>query len=297
MITCVNALALITSLTAGSIDEINIEFEDGAAVLRGMVFLPDGDGESPGVIILGGSERGPQTQMKRRLGQHFAEAGVAALIYDSPGTGDSTGNAMFQTREDRATEALAAVKCLRGQPRVRDEDVGIMGISEGAIITMLAAARDDSIAFVIPVSGAFGVPMLEQARYRIEVQGLPRGLSAEQLQRANLLMEILFALFVGPAHFEQRLMQMKAEQWPDEPWAELITCVTALGESASQVEQEENWETLKQALSTWRAEPWFDLVVVLPDRFDRLISSTAAQFEMFIEHGTAGARRLRQGAR
>ena len=164
-----------------------VEFKDGPAILKGTTFIPDGESGVPGVVILGGSERGPRTRLKERLAEHFAGAGVAALIYDSAGTGQSTGNALLQTRDARAKEAIAAVHCLRSETRPRPDQVGIMGISEGALVTMLAAARDQSVAFAIPVSGGFGVSMMELARYRIEVKGLARRLKPEEIQKALLL--------------------------------------------------------------------------------------------------------------
>ena len=114
----------IASSAAATPDPIEVEFENDSAVLRGRVFIPDGKTDVPGVVILGGSERGPQTSMKRRLARRFADAGIAALIYDSPGTGSSTGNAMLQTRDGRADEALAALRCLSEQESVRADQVG-----------------------------------------------------------------------------------------------------------------------------------------------------------------------------
>jgi pimeloyl-ACP methyl ester carboxylesterase len=263
-----------------------VEFENGSDTLRGRVFLPEGKTDVAGVVILGGSERGPQTVLKSRLAQHFADAGIAALIYDSPGTGRSTGNAMLQTRDDRAEEALAAIRCLGQQQSVRADHVGVMGISEGALIALLAAARDESVAFAIPVSGAFGVPMLEAARHRIESGGLARHLDPEQLQKAVLLEEILFGLLTGPDLFEWRVIDMKASQWPQESWLDLVETVRTMRNALTAEEKEANWQSLKRALTSFRSEPWFDLVVVDLNRFDGLMSMRSAQFYVLLEHGS-----------
>lgn len=260
------------------------EFKDGSAILRGTIFVPDGESDVPGVVILGGSERGPRTRLKERLAEHFAGAGVAALIYDSAGTGQSTGNAMFQTRDARAVEAIAAVACLRSEARTRADQVGILGISEGALVTMLAAARDPSVAFAIPISGGFGVSMTELARYRIEVKGLKRGLSPGEIQKALLLEELLFALMAGPELFEWRLIEMKAAQWSQEGWVELVEIVKTMRTSTA--EQQEKWDALRAAMKAFESEVWFDLVVVDVDRFDRLMAMEAADFFTFLEKGS-----------
>jgi len=262
-----------------------VEFKDGPAILKGTVFLPEGDSAAPGVVILGGSERGPRTRLKECLAEHFAGAGVAALIYDSAGSGQSTGNAHLQTRDARAKEAIAAVNCLQSETWTRPDQVGILGISEGALVTMLAAARDDSVAFAIPVSGGFGVSMMELARYRIEVKGLGRRLKPEETQKALLLEEILFALMAGPDLFEWRLIDLKAAQWSNENWGELAGIVKAVRQASSPTERQERWDALRMTMKTFRPEPWFDLVVVDVDRFDRFMSMSAEHFYAFLENG------------
>ncbi len=267
-------------------ERVEVTFQNGGSTLGGIAFIPEREGEVPGVVILGGSERGPITHMKRRLAGHFVGAGIAALVYDSPGFGRSTGNAMLQSRADRADEAIAAVRCLLEQERVRDDAVGIMGISEGALITMLAASRDNSVAFALPVSGAFGVPIGEAARYRIETKGELRGMEVEEIQRALLLEEILVGLLSDPTLVEWHLVEMKARRWASEPWRDLVETVRTMRDAESEAARGAMWDQLKLALVYWRYEAWFELSVVDLDRFDRLMSLSAGQFYMLLERGS-----------
>ena len=64
----------------------DVEFRNGPTTLRGTIFQPGGAGSGPGVVILGGSERGARNDYKKRVASKFAESGLSALIYDSPGT-------------------------------------------------------------------------------------------------------------------------------------------------------------------------------------------------------------------
>ena len=164
-----------------------------------------------------------------------------------------------------------------------------MGISEGALVTMLAAARDQSVAFAIPVSGGFGVSMMELARYRIEVKGLARRLKPEEIQKALLLEEILFALMAGPEFFEWRLIEMKAARWSNEDWDELVDVVKTMRQASSSTERQEKWDALRRTMKTFRSEPWFDLVVVDVDRFDRFMAAEAIHFYTFLEKGPLAA--------
>ncbi|MBL1218117.1 MAG: alpha/beta hydrolase [Planctomycetes bacterium] len=271
---------------------LTTSFTNGpASTLSATIYLPAADAEAvAGIVILGGSERGPQTDMKRRLAAHFAQNNIAALIYDSPGTGTSTGNTLMQTREDRAIEALAAVICLRKQKQVPADRVGLMGISEGALVTILAAGADLNTdvprpAFIIPVSASTGVPMLECARYRIETKGLARGLDTNAIQKALLLEELLFALLAGNDAFDWPLIIQKANQWPNENWVQMAELVQQIWSRSDLDLTAQAWDDIKQELSIWRTESWFDLVVVDVDRFDRLMTIPTGQMIVLLFQG------------
>ena len=127
--------------------------------------------------------------------------------------------------------------------------------------------------------------MTELARYRIEVKSLIRGLKPDEVQKALLLEEILFALMAGPDFFERRLIDMKAAQWSNESWRELVDIVKAMRRATSLTERREKWDALRRTIKTFRSEPWFDLVVVDVDRFDRFMSLSAEHFYTFLEKG------------
>jgi pimeloyl-ACP methyl ester carboxylesterase len=99
------------------------------------------------------------------------------------------------------------------------------------------------------------------------------------------LEEILFALMAGPDLFEWRLIAMKAAQWPNESWRELVDIVKGMRQATSPTGRQEKWDTLRRTMKTFRSEPWFDLVVVDVERFDRFMSMTAEHFYMFLEQG------------
>ncbi len=106
--------------------------------------------------------------------------------------------------------------------------------------------------------------------------------------------EILFVLMAaGEAgstrcagdFFEWRLIDMKAAQWSNENWGELVDIVKAMRRASSPTERQEKWDALRRTMKTFRLEPWFDLVVVDVDRFDRFMAMDAAHFYTFLEKG------------
>jgi alpha-beta hydrolase superfamily lysophospholipase len=262
-----------------------VVFPDGPTLLEGAVFLPDRKAPCPAIVLLGGAERGPRGPYKHRMASHFAEHGIAALTYDSPGTGQSTGNTLFQTKRDRVREAVAAHRFLREQEGILSEQVGIWGISEGAGIALLAAAAEQEVAFVMPISGALGVAPVDQIRYRIEMMGLERNLRPEEIQKALVLGEIQFALLAGVEIVEWPLVHMKVGQWPEEPWDELINLTMRCRQKLTDEEKSEVKEELRQVTDTFKAESWFEVAVIDPRRYQQFVAMDTSLFFNYLEKG------------
>jgi len=262
----------------------DVEFRNGTTTLRGTIFRPGAAGPGPGVVLLGGSERGARTDYKKRVASKFAESGISALIYDSPGTGASTGNALLQTKNDRIVEALAAVRFLRGRPGIDPDRIGLWGISEGAGIALLAAAGDPRVAFAVSVSSALGIAPMEISRFRIEMSGHEDRLSPEDIARALVLEEILYDLFSGAGLAEWRLIGLKVRNWPDEPWRELIEAVKAFRREAPPAEREKAKGPLIRSLEYWKDNGWFPLAVPDVAMFDRIAALDSGSFLAFMDN-------------
>jgi len=294
-----SSLVFWSTCSAGSREEgqqsplavsvIEVEFLDGATRLAGTLLLPASAGPHAAVVLLGGSDRGARGPGKDHLAKTFAEGGLAALTYDSPGTGRSTGNALIQTRLDRAREGVAAMEFLRSMDEVDPTQVGICGGSEGAGVALMAAALDRAAAFSIVISGGFGLTMMELSRYRIDAMGLRRGLSDDDIHRAHALEEILYALLTNQDVVEWRLVRARTDRWQDEPWDKLIGVVESCRGDLSDTQKQEAWTSLKGILQDWRSEPWFEVAV--PDRgnLERLLAMDATMFFAFLTRSPLAA--------
>lgn len=138
--------------------------------------MPDDDGPFPAAVFVHGS--GPATHSDwEDEARYLAEGGVAALAYDKPGCGTSTGDWTRQSFEDRAAETLTALRFLQRQAGVDPALVGLLGASQGAWIAPMAAATSDEVSFVVAAS-ASGVGPREQDRFRVE-QELRSGVFSE----------------------------------------------------------------------------------------------------------------------
>jgi len=134
-------------------EEHSVEFHNQDVKLAGSLLLPRSDVPAPAVVYVHGA--GPQTRESyREAGKYFARHGIAALIYDKRGTGQSGG--AYESREpyeNLVNDALSAVAFLKQHHEIAQSQIGIWGLSQGAYISAAAANRTEDIKFII-VAGA-----------------------------------------------------------------------------------------------------------------------------------------------
>ncbi|MCA1732010.1 MAG: alpha/beta fold hydrolase, partial [Acidobacteria bacterium] len=146
--------------------ERELAFENGDVGLAGTLLLPPGTKRKfPAVVFLHGS--GPEGRWASRyLATRFARAGIAGLIFDKRGVGESTGDWRTATHDDLAGDAAAAVAALIKDDAIDPARVGIHGHSQGGTLAPLVAAKAP-VAFVI-ASAAGGLPVDEIEIYSLE---------------------------------------------------------------------------------------------------------------------------------
>jgi hypothetical protein len=157
------------------------------------------------------------------LRQHFAAHGYAALSYDKPGVGESTGDWTKQTFHDRAHEAIAALHFLQSRTGAGAQPTGLCGGSQAGWIMPLAAHLTDQVAFIISISGSAVTPG-EQEGFRIEHQIRAAGFSEREVQYALRIYEQRLAMIrQGIAIEEILVMQNQAQH---EAWFSYLDDIT-----------------------------------------------------------------------
>ncbi len=161
-----------------------IQFPYAQGVLTGLLLTPPFPGRHPAVVLLPGS--GPADRHVSYLvpvREYFARHGFAVLVCDKPGLGGSSGDWRHQTFYDRVDQARAAIAFLQQRADIHPQQIGLYGISQGAWISLLAAAITPDIPFIIPVSGP-GITPLEQDLYYVEHVMRADGFAEPQIQQA-----------------------------------------------------------------------------------------------------------------
>jgi pimeloyl-ACP methyl ester carboxylesterase len=194
--------------------EERVRFQNGAVVLAGTLLLPEGPGRRPAVVFVHGS--GPaRRDSSEFLAELFAQAGVAALIYDKRGVGESTGDYRKSSFDDLAADALAGVELLRGRQDINPRGIGMHGTSQGGWIAPLAASRSKAVNFLILISAPAITPAQTELQ-SVEANVRGRGFDERQVSAAVELtkLKIHFARSgQGWGEYATAVEQARREKW------------------------------------------------------------------------------------
>jgi pimeloyl-ACP methyl ester carboxylesterase len=191
----------------------DVSFTNGAVRLAGTLHVPPGAGPLPGVVLLPGSSSRRRLDLRFQA-DHLARAGFAVLVFDKRGTGESTGDHGTATYEQLADDATAAVAFLCTQPGVDRARVGVWGLSQGAILAPMVAARVPGLRFVVAIS-APGRPLGEAVVYQDSVRLVQAGFDAADIRRATTIERRLVAwLADGRDEAELAALLANAESTP-----------------------------------------------------------------------------------
>jgi uncharacterized protein len=188
-------------------DEIKakeVKFNKGSDVIAGTLLLPAGKAPYPAVVFLHGSEAGSRKMPHyRRAAENLLKAGIAVLITDKRGVGDSTG-VYVETPDLKvaAEDAAAKVEYLAGRKEINSKQIGVMGWSQGGWVGPLAAEMSPKIAFVITVSGP-GVSVQEQVIYQRGQELLDAGYTPQEVEEIAVFRRKLWTYYGTGAGFEE----------------------------------------------------------------------------------------------
>lgn len=139
--------------------EVTVENKTAGITLAATLSLPEGKGKHPAVILFTGS--GKQDRDMSLMGHkpflvladHLTRQGFAVLRLDDRGAGKSGGNHAVATTQDFVSDAQAAYTFLKTHQQVNPKKIGLLGISEGALIASSVAAANKDAAFVVLMAG------------------------------------------------------------------------------------------------------------------------------------------------
>lgn len=217
-----------------------IAFSSGEVNLAGTVYLPEGPGPFPGVVMIHGS--GDQSRAIWEYRSHLyglVSRGVAALVYDKRGCGESEGQLNATTFDELADDATAALTTLRQTEKIDPERCGLYGISQGGWIAAKLGSRHKGVAFIVFNEGP-AVSLWQQELDRVEYSLRSDGLPEPAIDSAIALTRLYFESIDNP------------DRWP------AYTTALSLADSASWLEFVQNESVYNNDNMTWWRDNRYD---------------------------------------
>jgi acetyl esterase/lipase len=250
---------------AGSqLEEHAVEFHNQGVTLAGSLLVPSSEAPVPAVVFVHGAGR--QTRESYgEAGEHFATQGIAALIYDKRGTGQSGGAyESHEPYENLVNDALSAVAFLKQRQGIAPSQIGIWGLSQGAYISAAAAARSEDIRFIIVVGASVADGMMFYYRDNLfRKYGLPDRLR-DVAEKAHLAQRGVSDTLLGKSllsSFAPRSYP-PPDQYVHPAWSHVSQPVLAMwGELDQNQPVGESALGLKNSLAQAKNEKWTMIVV------------------------------------
>jgi uncharacterized protein len=136
-----------------------VRFSHGDVRLAGTLYLPEHGDHVPAVIVLwGAQEPTREFPLYQQLATGLPAIGVAVLVFDRRGSGESSGSNAHSTFQDLAGDGIAALRALQHNPRIDPKKIGFWGLSQGGWLSVLAASESPEAAFAISCSAPLVTP-------------------------------------------------------------------------------------------------------------------------------------------
>jgi uncharacterized protein len=205
----VNVGVTMTGKKADTYTEEEVTTQNGDVTLRGTLTIPAGKGLHPAIILIPGS--GPARRPGGFWFPFFARHGIAMLVFDKRGAGESTGDWTKSTYEDLAADALAAVQLLKNHKSIDPKQIGLWGNSEGGWVAPLAASRSTDVAFLMVRSGS-ALPVWQTVLHEAEGQ-LRDGnnLSEDEIRAALALKQSVERIALEKKNWDQAWSEIDAK--------------------------------------------------------------------------------------
>jgi uncharacterized protein len=200
------------------LSETHFTFPSGDLTLRGKLVTPPGKGPFPVVVIVHGSGR--ESAVDGYANPYlFAPHGIATLVFDKRGTGESDGD-YTQNFHVLARDVLAAVDWLRQQPVIDPASIHLSGYSQGGWIAPLAASRTQGIRSVLVSYGPM-VPITGEDRWGYVYALQRKGFGEDAIREADRIDDAIGAIV---DHGEDRWDEIDRllDEAEGKPWFEAV---------------------------------------------------------------------------
>ncbi len=206
--------------------ETELTYVNGEIQLAGVLLAPLQGGEFPAAVLLQGAGTSDRSNgWARLIAETLVTKGVAVLLTDKRGSGQSGGDWQTSSFEDLARDGLAGVAALHEVDGIRKDRIGFIGLSQGGHIAPLAASMGD-IHFVMDFVGG-ALPMKEMLFHELEQTYRQHGLDDASIVFLQQMTTLSFAYVETGQGFDdylayrdkvnERFGNQLTKTWPHTP--------------------------------------------------------------------------------
>lgn len=124
--------------------------------------------------------------------QKILDSGYSIFSWDKPGVGDSSGNWLSQSMEDRQNEVRTAISFFKKKYHYKAGQIGLMGFSQAGWVIPAVAKNNQDIGFMIGVG--FAIDWMEQSWYMTKIR-LEKENATKESIRFNYMQHIKEVVF------------------------------------------------------------------------------------------------------
>ena len=140
---------------------VETSFESHGSELNAIVYLAQGAGPHPTVVLLHGF---PGNEKNLDLAQAWRRTGINVLFFHYRGAWGSQGDFSIGNVLEDAASALVYVRTHAAELRVDPERIGVVGHSMGGFVALMTTADDPEIQCTVSIAGLNTSATISQLR-------------------------------------------------------------------------------------------------------------------------------------
>jgi len=203
--------------------ETELTYMNGEIRLAGVLLTPTESGEYSAAVLLQGSGTSDRSNgWSRLIAETLVSRGVAVLLTDKRGSGQSQGNWRTSSFDDLAKDGWAGIAAVREIEGIRRDRLGFIGLSQGGHIAPLAASMGE-VQFVIDFVGG-ALPMKAMLFHELEQTYKQLGMDDADVEYLQQMTALSFAYIETGEGFDdylayrdtvtERYGTMATDSWP-----------------------------------------------------------------------------------
>ncbi|MBC8402199.1 MAG: alpha/beta hydrolase [Candidatus Marinimicrobia bacterium] len=176
----------------------DVSYPVNEGTISGTLTIPLGN-DYPLLILIpgGGKHDRDYTVFNHKpflvIANQLATNGIATLRYDERGAGKSASEIDNLTISEKSEDIQRIINCLNQDNELSINQIGLLGHSEGGMVSMQTAAQSPAISFMI----LLGTPGLNGEEYQLQfeqVSGRARGLNESAISDRTEIQQQVFKI-------------------------------------------------------------------------------------------------------